>query len=160
VREKRNELLFPSHKKKKKKKENQVKTAIHNFGRNVIRQTTEDIYLRQEIIPTEKMLLPVAKENINFTWQKDVLKTDWLYYLLLFHVSILVFCRSQRPRCLRHELSSPAQTLGSWVRIPIEALMSVCVYSVFMLLFVQVAALRQADPPSKESCRLCTGSRN
>jgi hypothetical protein len=30
----------------------------------------------------------------------------------------------------------------------------VCVYSVFMLSCVQVAALRQADPPSKESYRL------
>jgi hypothetical protein len=33
--------------------------------------------------------------------------------------------------------------------------MSVCVYSVFMLLCVQVAALRPADPPSKEFYRLC-----
>jgi hypothetical protein len=34
--------------------------------------------------------------------------------------------------------------------------MSVCVYvySVFVLSCVQVAALRQADPPSKESYRL------
>jgi hypothetical protein len=35
--------------------------------------------------------------------------------------------RSQRPRGKRHELSSPAQKLGSWVRISIEACMSVCV---------------------------------
>jgi hypothetical protein len=33
--------------------------------------------------------------------------------------------------------------------------MSVCVYSVFMLFCVQVAPLRQADPPSKEFHRLC-----
>jgi hypothetical protein len=59
------------------------------------------------------------------------------------------------PRGLRHELSSPAQTLGSWVRIPLKAWMSVCVYSVFMLSCVQVAALRRAYPPSKESYRLC-----
>jgi hypothetical protein len=37
------------------------------------------------------------------------------------------------PRGLRHEMSSPAQTLGSWVRIPLEALMSVRVSSVFVL---------------------------
>jgi hypothetical protein len=42
--------------------------------------------------------------------------------------------RSGRPRCLRHELSSPAQTLGSWVRIPLEASMSVCIYSVCAVL--------------------------
>jgi hypothetical protein len=59
--------------------------------------------------------------------------------------------RSLWQRRLRHELSSPAQTLGSWVRILLEAWMSVCVYSVF----VQVAVLRWADPPSKESYRLC-----
>jgi hypothetical protein len=33
--------------------------------------------------------------------------------------------------------------------------MRVCVYSVFVLSCVQVAALRRADPPSKESYRLC-----
>jgi hypothetical protein len=35
---------------------------------------------------------------------------------------------------------------------PIEAWMFVCVYFVFMLSCVQVAVLRRADPPSKESC--------
>jgi hypothetical protein len=43
-------------------------------------------------------------------------------------------CRSQWPCGLRHEQSSPAQTLGSWAWIPFEARMYVCVYSVFMLL--------------------------
>jgi hypothetical protein len=33
--------------------------------------------------------------------------------------------------------------------------MSVCFYSVFVLSCVQVAALRRADPPFKESYRLC-----
>jgi hypothetical protein len=63
--------------------------------------------------------------------------------------------QSQWLRGLRHELSSPAQTLGLWVRIPLEAWISVCVYSVFVLSCVQVVALQQADPPSKESYRLC-----
>jgi hypothetical protein len=34
--------------------------------------------------------------------------------------------------------------------------MFMCVYSVFMLFCVQVAALRRADPPSKDSYRLYT----
>jgi hypothetical protein len=34
----------------------------------------------------------------------------------------------------------------------------VCVYSMFMLLCV--AALQRADPPPKESYRLCIGLRN
>jgi hypothetical protein len=38
--------------------------------------------------------------------------------------------------------------------------MSVCVYSVFVLPCVQVAALRWADPPSKESYQLRKRSRN
>jgi hypothetical protein len=51
--------------------------------------------------------------------------------------SATVFCFSfhlmQWPRCLRHEMSSPAPTLGSWVRIPLKAWMSVCFPSVFVL---------------------------
>jgi hypothetical protein len=38
--------------------------------------------------------------------------------------------------------------------------MSVCVYSVFVLSCMKVAALRQADPPFKESYRQCKRSRN
>jgi hypothetical protein len=34
---------------------------------------------------------------------------------------------------LRHEISSPARTLGSWVRIPLKAWLSFCVYPVFVL---------------------------
>jgi hypothetical protein len=54
----------------------------------------------------------------------------------------------------KHEMSSPALTLGSWVRIPLKAWISMSVYSVFVLFCVQVAALSSADPPSKESYRL------
>jgi hypothetical protein len=55
--------------------------------------------------------------------------------------------RLQWPRGLRHEMSSPARTLGSWIRIPLKAWMFVCFYSVF----VSVAPLRRADPSCKES---------
>jgi hypothetical protein len=41
--------------------------------------------------------------------------------------------RSEWPRGLRHEPSSLARTLGSWVRIPLEAWMPVYIYSVFVL---------------------------
>jgi hypothetical protein len=43
---------------------------------------------------------------------------------------------SQWPRGLMQELSSPAQTLGSCVGIPLEAWMSLCVYSVCVVLRV------------------------
>jgi hypothetical protein len=52
-------------------------------------------------------------------------------------VHLVIFnSRSQWPRGLRHELSSLARTLGSWVRIPLKAWMSVCLYSVCMLFCV------------------------
>jgi hypothetical protein len=53
--------------------------------------------------------------------------------------------RSQWPRSLRHELPSLARTLGSWVPIPLEVWMSVCVYSGFVLFCVLIEALRRAD---------------
>jgi hypothetical protein len=59
-------------------------------------------------------------------------------------------CRSWRPRCLRYELSSLAQTLGSWVRIRLKG-----VYSVSVLSCVHVATLRRTDYSSTESYRLC-----
>jgi hypothetical protein len=37
---------------------------------------------------------------------------------------------AQWPRGLRHELSWHTQTLGSWVRIPLKAWMSVCLFCV------------------------------
>jgi hypothetical protein len=70
------------------------------------------------------------------------------------------FRPSQWPGGLRHKLSSLTRTLGSWVRIQLQAWMSVCVYSVFVLFCVQVAALRRAKPPSKEPYQLCIGLRN
>jgi hypothetical protein len=86
-------------------------------------------------------------------WDRDV--TTFTQKKNYFSIVGSVTSRLQRPPGLRHELSSPAQTLRSWVRIPLEAWMSVCVYSVYMLSCVQVAALRRTDPPSKESYRLC-----
>jgi hypothetical protein len=41
--------------------------------------------------------------------------------------------RSQCPSCLSHEISSATRTLGLWVRIPLEAWVYVCVFSVFVL---------------------------
>jgi hypothetical protein len=70
--------------------------------------------------------------------------------------NIYIISSGHWPRGLRHELSSSARTLGSWVRIPLKGMdVCMCVYSVFLLSCVQVVALRQADPPSKEVYRLC-----
>jgi hypothetical protein len=69
-------------------------------------------------------------------------------------------CRSQWPRGLRHELSSPAQTPGSWVQIPLEAWTFVYFCSVFVLSCVGSAALRRTDFPPKESYRLSIWLKN
>jgi hypothetical protein len=46
----------------------------------------------------------------------------------LFNDGDRLISRSLWPRGLGHELSSPAWTLGSWVRIPLESWMSVCAF--------------------------------
>jgi hypothetical protein len=86
----------------------------------------------------------------NFVWMTKAVMFTYDFISLP-----LLACRSRSSRGLRHELSSLARTLGSWVRIPLKAWMSVCVYSVFVLSFVQVVAFRRANHSSKESYRLC-----
>jgi hypothetical protein len=54
----------------------------------------------------------------------------------VFRYAISAFCQSQWPSGLRHELSSFARTLGSSVRIPLKEWMSMCVYSVCVVLCV------------------------
>jgi hypothetical protein len=61
---------------------------------------------------------------------------SFLAVLKFFHVCICKPCRSQWPRGLKHEPSFTARTLVSWIRIPHEAWMSMCVYSVFVLFCV------------------------
>jgi hypothetical protein len=46
--------------------------------------------------------------------------------------SVTVCNRSQWQRGLKHESFSPVGTLEPWVRTPLEAWMSVCVYSMFV----------------------------
>jgi hypothetical protein len=74
-----------------------------------------------------------------------------IYVVVMFHLA-----DHSGHAVLRHEPSSPAQTLVSWVRIPLKAWMSICVYFVS----VSVAALLRADPPSKVFYRLCKKTRN
>jgi hypothetical protein len=50
-----------------------------------------------------------------------------------FFLNLSTLSQSEWLRGLRHELSSPAQTLGSWVRFPLEAWMFVYVYTMFVL---------------------------
>jgi hypothetical protein len=45
--------------------------------------------------------------------------------LRILHTKVHL-CRSEWQRGLRHEISSPAQALGSWVRIPLGVWMCLC----------------------------------
>jgi hypothetical protein len=52
------------------------------------------------------------------------------------HDCVLKICQSQWPRRLRHDIHSFAQMLGSWVRIPLNARMSVRLFCVYVVLCV------------------------
>jgi hypothetical protein len=60
--------------------------------------------------------------------------------------------RSQWPRGLRHEMSSPARTPGPWVRIPLKAWMFAFILRLCSP--AQVEALRRADPRPRGPYRL------
>jgi hypothetical protein len=55
---------------------------------------------------------------------------------------------------LRHELSSLTWTLGRRVRVPLKALISVCVYFVFLSFCVYVSAFQRDDLLSNKSYSL------
>jgi hypothetical protein len=83
----------------------------------------------------------VEMEGKKLIWDEIVIKNQMAeeVMILKYLENIVPSCQSQWQCDLRHELPSTAQTLGSWVRIPLEAWMSVCVYSVFVLSSAQVA---------------------
>jgi hypothetical protein len=66
-----------------------------------------------------------------------ILWSSFLYIFLSVMHYFLSICflvgQSQWPRGLKHKPSSPVRTVGSLVRIPLEAWMFVCFYSVFVL---------------------------
>jgi hypothetical protein len=76
-----------------------------------------------------------------------------MFFITFTHIFALKR-RLQWALGLKHELSSPSQTLGSWVRMPLKAWMSVCVYSVFVLSCVQIAALRRADQGIEKAAKV------
>jgi hypothetical protein len=83
----------------------------------------------------------IVQHKIKEERRKILPKSGWHYFPLGIYISIIMLyrcehkrvlhfiCRSRWPRGLRHEMSSPARTLGSWVGIP---RMDVYFYSVFM----------------------------
>jgi hypothetical protein len=67
--------------------------------------------------------------NVGVSYLLLVYYAGFLHFCTVgLHIErIFAFCRSQWLRVLRHELSSPARTLGSWVLISLKAWMFVCV---------------------------------
>jgi hypothetical protein len=64
------------------------------------------------------------------------LTSNWLHGVISQEIVQYSRGRSQWPRRLKDELSSAAWTLESWVRISLEALLSVCVYFICVVLCV------------------------
>jgi hypothetical protein len=130
-----------------------VGSAAHtNRSRGFLKETALQLtFLRQTRTTLRKPLCPLLRRLLVISVQSAYIK-PWCNVLnekLMLAQAVEKFAvfygapsRSQWPRGLRHELSSLA-----W--------MSVCVYSVFVFFCVYVEALQQADPPSKESYRLC-----
>jgi hypothetical protein len=59
----------------------------------------------------------------------ELCKCNWLSACLVDNIfchGMFPCCRWQWPRSLRHAPFSPSRTLGSWVRIQLEAWMSMC----------------------------------
>jgi hypothetical protein len=140
-----------------------LQSGVHCTYSNIISE-----YWNIQMSPENDATAEGAYEEREISWENQQCKLDfsacvaWLgpaepclecEILYQFTLPIELQRPSQWPCGLRHEPSSPVRMLGSWIRIPVKAWMSVCVYSV--LFCVQVAALWRADPPSKESYRLC-----
>jgi hypothetical protein len=66
-------------------------------------------------------------------FQNTVIKKQIILIINTILYFILYLKRSQWPRDIRHELSWPAETSESWVRISLGARIFMCVYSVFGL---------------------------
>jgi hypothetical protein len=79
-------------------------------------------------------ILPLSTFNLIFSLRISLDLLSWhnfyLANVLKFHIRVdnNYGCRSEWPRGLRYELSSPVRTLGSWVRIPLKACMSMCAF--------------------------------
>jgi hypothetical protein len=84
-------------------------------------------------------LWPEQRDTCQFSWTLSLLIGDTLS---LWKTSMGYTCplgiasRSQWPRGLGHELSSLARTLGSWVRTPLKAWLSVHLFCVYVVVCV------------------------
>jgi hypothetical protein len=104
--------------------------------RSQIQRTSE----REQDLNTSPLLREWTDNNTNILLSDDeknikggIPSLYWYYRGYTIEITLVINCRSQWPCGLKHKLSSPTKTLESWVRVRLEAWMSVCVYSVFVL---------------------------
>lgn len=64
-------LATPGKKRKRSPKRN---VEVGDFDRRAIKDTVQDFYARQKVVPTCQKLLPVLREKINFQWQESTLR--------------------------------------------------------------------------------------
>jgi hypothetical protein len=121
--------------------------AVSRLIRSTARSSHVHSYRRWKGVQSSLTMLSIIQFHelikIMFNRPNDLLTMSsyFIYYYVQSYIANIYEnysirikrSRSQWPRSLRHELSSLARTLGSWVRIPLEAWMSVCVYSVCVL---------------------------
>jgi hypothetical protein len=110
---------------------NPTRSRVSN-GHNLISASCSAIYNNSRETVHERTVLGLICMEFFNVFNVYLNSRRW-FMLYLVYMSYLCWCWSQWPRGLKHELSSPAQALGLWVRISLEAWMFVCVYSVFVL---------------------------
>jgi hypothetical protein len=114
----------------------------------------------------EELLFIVRRQDSGFRSEiakpTSLFHSLWVLVLIQYTLSML---RSYSPTTVAARSKawtvfapSNAGIMGSNPNQGIDV--CVCVYSKFVLFCVQAEALRRADPPSKESYRLCRRSRN
>jgi hypothetical protein len=109
--------------------------------------------LSQESSFPEESINKHSKEFFSVFHSPDLLWNGVVYNYQHWYSYIMLnrnYGRSQWPRGLRHELHLPALTLGSWVRIPLEAWMTVRLFCVCGVLCVG-SSFATGWFPSKES---------
>jgi hypothetical protein len=86
---------------------------------------TKGVWSLKAIGPYFDYYWSTAAEYFRPTFHSESLPSTWK-----FGEADIKGGRSQWLRGLRHEPSSPARTMGSWVRIPLDVWMLLCVHSV------------------------------
>jgi hypothetical protein len=111
---------------------------------------------RQLLLPDESVVVWIVIEKRELARMSSKRYFLFILYYSTFSenfISISHLRRSQWPRGLKHELSSPAPTLRSWVRIPLEAWMFVCALCAFILCLPRAEAGKYTSTVIPASCK-------